>query len=87
MTNEIYEIVKKHIDEYDYMELLASGCPSDEFDSESEYISGSISENCSIDEIAEVIARTFEKQFSNPEKSEDFLELARRIHVDLTKKI
>ena len=84
MRQKIYEIVKKHIDGYDYMGLLASGCPSDEFDAESGHISDSIRANSSAYEIAEVIARIFEVYFDNPEEPERFMELAKRIHQDLT---
>ena len=85
MDKDIYEIVKKHIDTYDYMGLLSSGCPLDEYDIESRHISKSISANCSVYETAEVIARTFEVHFNNPEKPDSFIELAKRIHLELTK--
>ena len=37
-------------------------------------------------EIAEVIARTFERYFDNPERPENFIELARKIHRALNEK-
>lgn len=80
MDGKIFEIVKKHIDEYDYMELLSScGCPKDEFDIESEHISRLINPESDTGEIAEIIAKTFEKYFGNPENPKKFLEIAEKI--------
>lgn len=83
MAEQIFGIVKRYIDEYDYMALLAFGCPSDEFDVESRYISDKITEKSSVYEIAQIIAQIFELQFDNPEKAESFLDIAERIKKEI----
>lgn len=51
----IYNIVKKHIDRYDFYDLLAFGAPEDEYDNESRQISEHISCDSTTEEIAEAI--------------------------------
>lgn len=85
MESKVFNIVKRHIDAYDYMALLSSGCPSDEFDIESRYISDRISGGSSVDEIAKIIAQVFEAQFGNPEKAEHFITIAEKIKQEIGK--
>ncbi len=40
-----YEIIKKYIDEFDFLGLLEMGCPKDEFDHESKMLLRRISVN------------------------------------------
>ena len=67
-----FDIVKKRIDEADYMSLLKTGAPDDEYDLESEMISSAISAGSSADEIAEIISDIFSKMFSRKCRPEDF---------------
>jgi len=84
MTNEaIFLIVKKHIDEMDYHELLAGGAPKDEFDGESEAISARIRAEHSVREISEIIAEIFNSQFDEHNEATVFLSVAEKIKKDL----
>ena len=58
MSNR-FHVVKKYIDQMDYYGLLASGAPSNEFDIESKEISARISDDHSVQDIAEIIASVF----------------------------
>lgn len=78
-----FYIVKKYIDECDYMSLLSFGAPADEYDIESRYICKLINNKCSVEEIAQVIADTFSQYFGNPEKAESFMAVAEKIKADL----
>ena len=83
MTHSHYSIIKKHIDRYDYMDLLAGGCPHDEFDSESRMVAARISVDSTAEEIAGVLAEVFTQQFGQLEEAGAFLELAGRIKKDI----
>lgn len=83
MTHSHYSIIKKHIDRYDYMDLLAGGCPDDEFDSESRMVAARISVDSTAEEIAGVLAEVFTQQFGQHEEAGAFLELAGRIKKDI----
>lgn len=61
--HQIFEIVKKCIDEWDPYGLLASGCPEDEFDDESKLISEEISFTTSEDKIVEMVSKVFSERF------------------------
>lgn len=58
----MFDIVKKAIDEFNPYGLLPEA-PSDEYDIESREIAGQISENNTIEEIAEIIAIVLSKAF------------------------
>lgn len=77
------KIVKKHIDTLDYYGLLAGGAPSDEFENEARAIANKISDNCTTEEIAIVIAQVFAKAFGNKENIEDYMNTAIDIKNDL----
>ena len=81
--NNKYTIVKKYIDEYDYWSLLEDGAPEDEFDLEARKISDLINADSSIERIAEVIAMVMRSAFGNEEKTENYLETARKIKSEL----
>lgn len=78
-----YEIIKKHIDEYDYFGLLAGGAPDDEFDSYSKKLADAISENDTVETIAGIIAKTMDAAFGVDEDSKKFVETAKKIKADL----
>lgn len=63
MNKTKFEIVKKYIDEMDYMGLLDLGCPKSEYDSESERIANRINLGMSVEEIALIIGEVFINSF------------------------
>lgn len=63
MEKQKFEIVKKHIDELDYMSLLSLGCPKNEYDGESEKIAKRINSDMSPEEIALLIDNVFTESF------------------------
>ena len=79
----IFDIVKRHIDEMDYYGLLAGGAPADEFDIESRAISEKIHIEQSVVEIAEIIAKVFNAQFNEQDDLAVFLPVAEKIKKDL----
>ncbi len=82
--NDLYPIVKKYIDKYDYYGLLADGAPRDEFETEAEMISRQIDQDSSVEEIASVMAAVMESTFFNKEKPESFMETAELIHDEIS---
>ena len=87
--NEIYSIIKKYIDEYDFENLLAIGAPLDEYNLESERISDLITNENSIEEIATAIASVLKSSFGclekvNVNKTDSFMEIAKKIKNDLS---
>ena len=87
--NEIYSIVKKYIDEYDFENLLAIGAPADEYNLESERISELITNENSIEEIATAIASVMKSSFRYLEKvdvnkTDSYMEIAKKIKNDLS---
>ncbi len=79
----VFAIVKKHIDKLDYYALLAGGAPADEFDLESLEISKAIHADSSVLEIAEIIARVFEKNFDEADSVNSFMQTAFNIKEEL----
>ena len=73
----------RYIDEFDYYGLLASCAPNDEFDSYSHKFADVISENCTVEEIARIIAETMDKAFAEEINPEKFMETARLIRTEL----
>lgn len=84
MFNSLYPIVKRRIDEYDYLGLLSGGCPADEFDPESRLAAARIRADSSEEEIAGVLAEVFAAQFGETVTAEAFLCVAQRIKQDLS---
>lgn len=89
MNKKIYPVVKKYIDEYDFDDLLGIGAPPDEYDWESEKISDLITNECSAEEIASVIASVMEASLGrlmkvDVNKIESFMEIAEKIKNDLS---
>ena len=87
--NEIYSIIKKYIDEYDFENLLVIGAPLDEYNLESERISDLITNENSIEEIATAIASVMKSSFGCLEKvdvnkTDTFMEIAKKIKNDLS---
>ena len=78
-----YSIVKKYIDEMDYLSLLAGGAPGDEFDSESQEISDKITYAHTEQDIANVIADIFSRTFDDKNEAGYFIDCARKIYTDL----
>ena len=82
---EKFLIIKKFIDKMDYYALLAGGAPSDEFDIESKEISKRVRYDHSAQEIANIIASVFNKQFGEHDDASAFLSVAEQIKNELTK--
>ena len=78
-------VVKKYIDQMDYYALLAEGSPSDEFDIESRMISEMLQYDHSAQEIANIIASVFNKEFGEHDDASVFLSVAERIKSELAK--
>ncbi len=78
-----YLIVKKYIDEMDYLSLLSGGAPSNEFDSESREISDKITDAHTEQDIASVIAEVFSRTFDYKNEAVYFINCARKIYTDL----
>lgn len=78
-----YSIVKKYIDEMDYLSLLSGGAPSDEFDSESREICDKITYAHIEQDIASVIAEVFSRTFNHKNEASCFINCARKIYSDL----
>ena len=79
-----FEIVKKYIDEYDYYKLLYSGAPDDEFDDYSQMIAEEIDDDCSVEDIASIIAKAFNKRFGEGVEQEQFLVIAKNIMFEIS---
>lgn len=77
-----YLIVKKYIDEMDYGGLLSMGAPDNEFDVESLEISGRISNARNEQDIAQIIADVFNREFDHTDAAERFLDCAGKIYAD-----
>lgn len=80
VMSKMFEIVKKHIDMFDYNSLLKHGAPSDEFDTEVSKICEQISLLDFEEHIAEVIAKVFAASFGCEGKKEMFLCVAKNIY-------
>lgn len=74
-----FEIIKKYIDEYDYYCLLEQGAPDDEFDSYSKLFAKTITEDYTVEDIAQLIAETMDAAFSSEICPENFIETATKI--------
>ncbi len=85
MDNNQFRIVKKWIDTMDYYDLLASGAPKDEFDSESREISRRINPQMSAQQIADIIAEVFNVNFGEDTSIDYFLPIAEAIQSNLMK--
>ena len=84
----IYNIVKKYIDEYDFDDLLVIGAPQDEYDLESTRIIQRINVNSSVEEIAETISDVFLHSMGSVVKADvtnpnHFLEVATKIKNEI----
>ena len=84
MSNR-FHVVKKYIDQMDYYGLLVSGAPSNEFDVESKEISARISDDHSVQDIAEIIASVFNEYFDEHDDATVFLAVAKQIEKELIK--
>lgn len=79
-----FEIVKKYIDEYDYYKLLYNGAPDDEFDDYSQMIAEEIDDDCSVEDIASIIAKALNKGFGEGVEPEQFLVIAKNIKYEIS---
>lgn len=81
--NDIFKIVKKYIDEYDYYGLLRDGAPDDEFTSEALRMSDRISKDNSTEQIAAIIADVFHLAFGNEEDPDHYMPVAQKMWSEL----
>ncbi len=80
----LFEIVKTVVDEDDCEGLLRMGCPSDEYDGESERITNNITQTMDEYQIASVMAEVMTKSFGSPYSSDSFLDAATVIRAWMT---
>lgn len=80
----LYKLVKKCIDRWDPMSLLASGCPKDEYNPESKMISERIDEESSVQEIGKVISDIMSKQFGSVFDLDACIDVAKDIYDSIT---
>ncbi len=80
---QIYETVKETTNEMDYMDLLASQAPKDEFEPEIRKICVELTTDHSIEEIAGLLAKIFNASFNENDISDMFLEYAQKIKTKL----
>lgn len=82
-----FKMVKKYIDELDFMCLLRFPCcaPDDEYNGVSRKIAETVNDKMNADEAAEIIAETFSKSFGEGCKASDFYTTAEKI-LGLTEK-
>lgn len=78
-----YIIVKKRIDEMDYLSLLSGGAPDSEFDNESKEICEKITLEHTENDIAQIIAKVFNSEFGRNDKPDIFMECASKVYNDL----
>jgi hypothetical protein len=83
VNNQIYRIVKKAIDEMDYMSLLTEGAPEDEFKLEIIKLCNELSSDDSVDEISQLLANIFNQAFSANDTPEVFKVCASKIWEQL----
>jgi len=77
----LFEIVKKAIDEWDSYNLLKMGCPNDEYDIESKEIANKLNCENNIQDIAYIISDIFSNSFDDPKRFsvENCIEVANKI--------
>jgi hypothetical protein len=84
--NDTFEVVKKIINEWDPLNLLALDCPDDEYESEIQLIvSATLNENNTeklAEKINEILYKSFEEDFK---KSNDCFQTADKILTTLNK--
>ena len=78
-ADAVFHIVKYYVDRMDYCALLASGCPSDEFDSESLEIAKRIKKGSSFLTIRRVLTNVFNTAFSENNPPELYSDVAQMI--------
>ncbi|MCR5602623.1 MAG: hypothetical protein K6G27_02840 [Lachnospiraceae bacterium] len=86
---DIFHIVKKYMDEYDFYGLLKGGAPRDEYDSESESIASQIKTGSTEKEIENVISTVMEKSFAvsvdnlPPQSPKNYRDISERIKDEM----
>lgn len=76
-------MIKKYIDELDYLNLLKNHAPGDEFDGESKEIAAKVTESLIVQEITQIIAEVFNKQFHDNNSLDLFTDCAKKIYHEL----
>lgn len=79
----VYEIIKKHIDKFDYLGFLKMGAPNDEYDIESQLILETMQINPTEIGLQKTICEVFSTMFNRKFEISDFSEIARNIYIDL----
>ncbi|SDH74259.1 protein of unknown function [Alteribacillus persepolensis] len=82
-TKKACNVVKKHIDEWDAMNLLAGGAPLDEYDIETKQIVEALPEIKHFSELAEKIKEIFDNMFDEEHNNDDCLHVAHCIWMEL----
>ncbi len=82
----LFHIVKQHVDLWNPESLLPHA-PDDEYDIESKKIAEEINENCTAEELAEIISRVFEKGFGGNYDRERCSGCAEAVYRDLNREL
>ena len=75
----IYSVVKVQLDDFDAYDLLAGGCPGDEFEQEAQMIASRLRHGMTALQIANIMAEVMNKQFEPVFVPQDFLPFAGKI--------
>lgn len=79
MAKKPFKIVKKIVDEWDPMKLLAMECPDDEYHPEIEKITALLPEVKNVEELADKINQIFTFAFDKTMIHEECMKVAERI--------
>lgn len=82
-SDKLFQIVKKTIDKIDVYCLLASGCPQDEFDKESQIITARLQKGMTAHDIAEIVAQVMSEQFDDEFWWSEFIPYVKEIEQAL----
>lgn len=85
-SEDVYDIVLKHLNEHDVYGLLSIGAPADEYTEEAKMIADNISMADSVYTIASVISNVINRQFEESKVNVDYLDLAKDIRNELISK-
>lgn len=77
------KVVKKHINRWDPISLLAGGAPSDEYDSEIKHVVDAVLNSNDQIAVAEAIKNIFDRMFDTNLQFDDCLHVAKNIWEEL----
>ena len=80
-----FDIVKKHVDNYDFMGLIGDVGSLDEFDEESRLICEAIQDTDNVIDFAKKICEIFNSRFDRNDSHDEYIGVAMRIKEELDK--